>query len=243
MVSPATTLIKGTGQEIVDLARAHIGEAYIFGAAVPKDNPSWRGPWDCAEFASWLHFQVGSSLYGCDRDNGNPSTADAFTGYWDRDAKSNGQIVSIKDAASMAGAAVLRLPAPGATGHIVISDGNGGTVEAHSHADGVITSKLAGRRWDFGILVPFISYSQGPAIDVPDISSKIYRLTAPPMQGRAIKTIQTRLKSLGFDPGVLDGEFGPHTHAAVLAFQLSGGLTPDGEVGPKTLRALGIKSK
>jgi hypothetical protein len=243
MASPTFTRA-ATGQEIVALALNHIGETYVLGAPVPKDNPNWHGPWDCAEFASWLHFQAAGLLYGCERDISNPSIADAYTGYWERDAKTLGEIVSVSDAARTAGAAVLRVPSPGATGHIVISDGAGGTVEAHSHADGVITSTLTNRRWDFGILVPFISYSSvGPEVSVKSPPTTVYRLTAPPMEGAAVKAIQLQLKKRGFDPGLVDGRFGPHTHSAVVAFQLSKGLTPDGEVGPLTAGALGPKKK
>jgi peptidoglycan L-alanyl-D-glutamate endopeptidase CwlK len=39
---------------------------------------------------------------------------------------------------------------------------------------------------------------------------------------------------------VPDGDFGPGTEAAVMAFQRSEGLTPDGRVGPQTLDRLGI---
>jgi N-acetylmuramoyl-L-alanine amidase len=239
MASVAASPI-ATGDQLFDLAALHIGDKYILGTLVPKNNPNWTGPWDCAEFASWLHFQIGSVLYGCDRDVGDPSTADAFTGYWKRDAMLLGNIVSIEVAAKTKGAAVLRFPAPGSAGHIVISDGLGGTVEAHSHNDGVIQSTLAQRRWDLGILVPFLQYSSGPSVAVAKPQTAIFRLTTPPMRSKVILAIQARLKTLGFDPGTADGEFGPHTLSAVVAFQLSQGLTGDGEVGPQTAKALGI---
>ncbi|PZQ18963.1 MAG: TIGR02594 family protein [Ancylobacter novellus] len=49
--------------------------------------------------------------------------------------------------------------------------------------------------------------------------------------------IQLRLKALGFDPGPLDGAWGPRTRAAVIAFQRSVNLVQDGIVGPKTVAA------
>jgi hypothetical protein len=231
------TVIPGTtGERILQVARQHVGEKYVFGVLVPKNNPNWKGPWDCAEFASWVMFQTAKTLYGCDTDNGNPATADAFTGFWERDAKSLGEIIPIEQAAVTPGAAVLRI-----SGHIVISDGNGGTVEAHSAQDGVIQSTLANRRWDTGILVPGMVYTQGPSIPVAPPSTIIYRLTLPIMTGEKVREIQQALQAKGFDPGIIDGKFGPHTRSAVMAFQLSAGLTPDTEVGPLTSAALGVQ--
>jgi N-acetylmuramoyl-L-alanine amidase len=227
------------GLTILRLGRQHVGEKYVLGVRVPKDNANWGGPWDCAEFASWLVFQAAQILFGCDRDFGDPATADAYTGFWDRDARSLGEIVSIEEAARTPGAAVLRIP-QGGTGHIVISDGTGGTVEAHSSADGVIESTLDNRRWDMGILVPGISYKRGSAVDVSGPATMVYRLTLPPMVGDEVKLIQQKLKASGFDPGSVDGNFGPHTEAAVVAFQLAHGLASDGEVGPATAKVLGI---
>ena len=46
--------------------------------------------------------------------------------------------------------------------------------------------------------------------------------------------IQQRLKTWGFAPGPIDGVLGPKTKAALLDFQKSKGLQPDGVVGLKT---------
>jgi N-acetylmuramoyl-L-alanine amidase len=240
MATPGTAVSQATGDRILQLAKQHVGEKYHLGVPVPKNNPNWTGPWDCAEFVSWMVFQTSASLYGCDRDFGNPATADAYTGYWERDAKALGEIISIEQAASIPGAAVLRFPQVGAFGHIVISDGKGGTVEAHSTIDGVIQSTLAQRRWDVGVLVPSIQYAQGTDIAVSPPKSVVYRLTTPMMRGDKVLAIQHALKQMGFDPGVLDGEFGPHTLSAVVAFQISQQLLADGEVGVETAAALGV---
>jgi hypothetical protein len=241
-MSALTTLPSPTtGENILQIARPHLSEPYFLGALAPKDNSNWKGPWDCAEFASWLVFQAAGFLYGCDNNSGNPARADAFTGFWLDDAQTRGQVVSVDQAARTPGAFVLRKPQPGAIGHIVVSDGKGGTVEAHSHKDGVIASTLAGRRWDLGILVPGIQYTSGPGVVVPSPQTAIFRLTTPPMTGAKVREIQQRLAAAGFDPGRIDGAFGAHTHAAVVAFQLSNGLAGDGEVGPLTALALGVQ--
>ena len=57
-------------------------------------------------------------------------------------------------------------------------------------------------------------------------------------KGNLVKNLQRRLKELGFNPGVIDGEFGPAVRAAVIAFQKSEGLLADGIAGPRTLSAL-----
>src|SRR5262245_47360081 len=58
--------------------------------------------------------------------------------------------------------------------------------------------------------------------------------------GRRVAKLQERLKEIGFNPGKIDGEFGPATRAAVIAFQKSEGLLADGIAGPRTQGALGL---
>jgi hypothetical protein len=55
---------------------------------------------------------------------------------------------------------------------------------------------------------------------------------------RTILGIQTALSTLGLDPGPRDGYAGPRTTRAVVSFQRSRGLAPDGIVGPLTRAAL-----
>jgi hypothetical protein len=60
----------------------------------------------------------------------------------------------------------------------------------------------------------------------------------PGDQGAAVKVLQRALAHLGYSPGRIDGQYGPATVDAVKSFQRAGGLTADGILGPKTLRAL-----
>jgi hypothetical protein len=53
-----------------------------------------------------------------------------------------------------------------------------------------------------------------------------------------VREVQSRLASLGFATGRVDGRFGPITDAAVRSFQAASSLAVDGIVGPRTLRAL-----
>ncbi|MGA4839481.1 peptidoglycan-binding protein [Streptomyces sp. G45] len=49
---------------------------------------------------------------------------------------------------------------------------------------------------------------------------------------------QCLLKKRGYDPGTVDGAYGPRTKSAARSFQKSAGLAPDGIVGPDTWGAL-----
>jgi N-acetylmuramoyl-L-alanine amidase len=56
--------------------------------------------------------------------------------------------------------------------------------------------------------------------------------------GAEVAALQRRLAELGYQVHEADGEFGPETHHAVVAFQKVNRLGRDGVVGPVTRRAL-----
>ncbi len=58
--------------------------------------------------------------------------------------------------------------------------------------------------------------------------------------GGEVTQIQQKLQQLGFYSGAIDGVYGSQTKNAVVAFQKSVGLTPDGIAGSKTLLYLGL---
>ena len=57
-------------------------------------------------------------------------------------------------------------------------------------------------------------------------------------KGSEVKKLQKRLKDLGYLTGTADGSFGAATEAAVIAFQESNGLQPDGKAGMETQNKL-----
>jgi Putative peptidoglycan binding domain len=229
----------GTGRGILTRARQHVGEPYE-NVQVPKNNANWHGPWDCAEFASWLVFQEAGILYGCVDDNAAPAAADAYTGAWQTDSARLGQRVPVNQAAATVGAMLLRFPPqPGTMGHIVICDGTGGTVEAMDHDHGVAVSTVNGRRWDTGVLIPGVNYDAAGTVNVT-APPRIYRQGATGLDPNVVRAIQQALVTAGVDPGGVDGSYGPHTAAAVAAFQTVNGLVSDGEVGPQTAAKLGV---
>ena len=223
-----------TGDDIVSLGDKHVGEPYALHALVPKGNPDYKGPWDNADFVSWVYYQATGILYGCD-------AVDEHCDFWDRDANKKGQIITIEEAKATPGAVILRLAGNGTVGHIVISDGNGGTVEAHGREDGIINSVVDGRRWDMGILVPGVTYQPNAISPYRPPSVTIYRLTSPNMVSTEIGKIQDELTRRGFDTGGVDNIFGEMTYNAVKLFQDSVGLNPDGEVSAFTAAVLDAK--
>lgn len=64
---------------------------------------------------------------------------------------------------------------------------------------------------------------------------RVLRLGA---RGTDVMEIQALLRKIGYDPGPIDGVFGPQTQQAVMQFQRDNGLTPDGIIGPNTYRVL-----
>jgi DNA invertase Pin-like site-specific DNA recombinase len=54
----------------------------------------------------------------------------------------------------------------------------------------------------------------------------------------AVRDVQRALRRLGWQPGPVDGLYGPRTKAAVIRYQTAAGLAADGVVGPGTRQAL-----
>ena len=52
--------------------------------------------------------------------------------------------------------------------------------------------------------------------------------------------VQTKLKHLGYYNGVVDGQMGSQTAAAIRRFQIAQRLKVTGQMNPQTLRRLGI---
>lgn len=63
-------------------------------------------------------------------------------------------------------------------------------------------------------------------------------LTRWQTDGDATRALQETLAAIGFDPGPVDGLWGPRTDGAVRRFQVAQGLSADGLIGPKTMKAL-----
>lgn len=231
-----------TGSDLLALAETRLGEKYV-NIVVPKDNKNWHGPWDCAEFASWTVYQVVGKLYGCTNNADKPSVADAYSGAWVRDARNNTiKASSVEEALNTAGVILIRKPpAPGRMGHVAISDGFGKTVEAAGSKLGVIRGKVQGRVWDYVAKIPELTYTTTSHTESRVAAPYVLRLEETNVKSALVKKVQQALKAAGFDPGKIDSEYGPHTLAAVVAFQSSQKLVADGVVGPATAKKLAVE--
>ncbi len=67
-----------------------------------------------------------------------------------------------------------------------------------------------------------------------------YALSKYGSTGSEVRQIQTKLKSLGYYNGSVDGIYGTQTQNAVRSFQRSVGITVDGIAGPQTLLYMGL---
>ena len=142
---------------MIDLAATRLREEYVYGADVDLNDPDWHGPWDCAEFATWVVKQKTGKIYGVlDRDSDNP---DPWTGAWASDVR-KGIVtqIPVKQAIQTPGALLLRYRQGGH--HIVFAVGDGRTLGAQNSQDGVAYGAAGGvESWDYGILIPEVSYN------------------------------------------------------------------------------------
>lgn len=70
------------------------------------------------------------------------------------------------------------------------------------------------------------------------LGDRLLYLTRPYLRGDDVADLQVRLSQLGFDPGRIDGVFGPLLHDALLEFQTNCEVTVDGTLTRRTLLEL-----
>ncbi|MGI8518517.1 MAG: peptidoglycan-binding protein [Acidimicrobiia bacterium] len=70
------------------------------------------------------------------------------------------------------------------------------------------------------------------------LGDRLLLLRRPFMRGEDVAALQSRLSHFGFDPGKIDGIFGPGTERAILEFQRNRNLLEDGTAGPEVLTEL-----
>lgn len=86
------------------------------------------------------------------------------------------------------------------------------------------------------IAAAFVKHSAGEEMVTPIAPTALLQRG---MRGEAVRNLQNDLAALGYEfKKGIDGRFGDETDTRVRRFQIDSGLTPDGKVGPATLRAI-----
>ncbi|BFU44260.1 NlpC/P60 family protein [Krasilnikovia sp. MM14-A1004] len=136
-------------ETLLRVARAQIGDRYVFGAEVKLSDPD-PSVFDCSEFTQWAAYQAGVRI------------PDGATAQY-LDLKEKGLLIPVDKAKDTPGALLFsfdREPragdgrTPGA--HVAISLGDGKIVEAANRRAGVRES-TAGHRFEYAAVLPGIS--------------------------------------------------------------------------------------
>ncbi|WP_433383058.1 NlpC/P60 family protein [Actinoplanes sp. CA-142083] len=143
----------------LNVAKAQIGDRYVFGAEVKLSDPN-PSVFDCSEFTQWAAFQAGAKI---------PDGATAQYLHF----KEKGLLIDPAQAKNTPGALLFsfdREPRPGdgrtPGAHVAISLGNGKVVEAANPRVGVRESN-AGNRFEFAAIIPGISDGSATPIANP----------------------------------------------------------------------------
>lgn len=226
-----------TGKQVIELAAGHIGEKYVLGALVPFENPFYKGPWDCAEFVSWVVYRTAGIKVGI---RGN----EAYTGYWANDMAKLCRQINISEAAQTPGAILFRSPGfKGISiGHIAFSDGAGGTIEAKSSKDNVCRSEVKGRLWEYGILVNTIDYELNTilAFNYTNPPFNFY-VSSPLIKHAIVEEAKNKLNKIDLFHGIIDDKYDTETAIAVSNYQKIKGLVVDGVLAKETLTSLRVR--
>ena len=75
------------------------------------------------------------------------------------------------------------------------------------------------------------------------LGDRMMFLRRPMIRGEDVSELQSRLSSLGFDPGKVDGVFGPKTEKAVIEFQHNRHLAEDGKAGPEVVTEIHLVTR
>lgn len=121
---------------------------------------------------------------------------------------------------------------PGADQRAVFRDGTREAVRAFQKAKGLDVDGIVGPNTWRSL------YEAGYRL-----GDRILFLRRPMMRGEDVAEFQSRLSSLGFDSGKVDGIFGPATEAAILDFQHNRHLAEDGKVGPEVVTEIHLVTR
>jgi len=145
-VAPAEPQGKITGKSVVAKAMTQAGDPYIFGYEVNLTDPNPKA-FDCSELVQWVCAQLGVT----------PTMPDGAI--YQRDhCQKYGTMITMTKAVKTAGALLFRIQANGSN-HVVISRGDGSTIEAKGSAYGVGVFTLNTSNFTHAALIPGVQYT------------------------------------------------------------------------------------
>lgn len=121
---------------------------------------------------------------------------------------------------------------PGADRRSVFGDGTAAAVTAFQRAKGLDIDGIVGP--DTWRSLYEAGYRLG---------DRIIFMRRPMIRGEDVAELQSRLNSLGFDSGKVDGIFGPNSETAVIDFQHNRNLAEDGKVGPEVVTEIHLVTR
>ena len=216
---PDTLEMGSTGSEVRKLQQKLKDLGYLSGSV--------DGTFGVATQAAVIAFQKNNNLTA----DGKAGTATQSKLYSGTARRATGNAVQIS-AGSSSG-----------SGNSGNSSGSGGSDNSSSGSSSGNSSGSSSSNSSSGSSGSTVTTVNNGGRDTSDIASTGYVTLENGMSNDQVKTLQKRLKELGYYNGNVDGRFGEGTQAAVMAFQLRNNLTVDGKAGPATQRVLyGSKS-
>jgi cell wall-associated NlpC family hydrolase len=137
--------IMKTAQDILSRAKTQIGKPYIYGYEVDLTDPD-PAAFDCSELIQWV----------CAQESITPVMPDGAI-YQMRFCRKLGRLIDVDEAIKTPGALLFRIDEEYGN-HVVLSQGNGTTIEARGRRYGVGTWSTRGRLWTQAALIPGVAY-------------------------------------------------------------------------------------
>lgn len=123
--------------------------------------------------------------------------------------------------------------------HVGVYVGNGYVIESRGRDYGAVKTKLTDRPWVIGGSFDWWDDDDNSSDYV--FTRNLKYVADKMMRGKDVTLIQTKLVKLGLLKDTIDGIYGKNTAAAVIRYQQTNGLTPDGIAGHDTITAMGFK--
>lgn len=137
---------KATGKAVVAKAMTQAGDPYIFGTEVDLNDPD-PDAFDCSELVQWV----------CAQLKVVPTMPDGAI-YQRNHCQKYDTIITMAEAVKTPGALLFRIQADGSN-HVVISRGDGSTIEAKGTAYGVGIFSLNTKNFTHAAKIPGVSYT------------------------------------------------------------------------------------